>query len=91
MGTIHIPNAAHLGTAAHVMRQAGDWSFSDQSARLVFHDRWAYLQPWVIAAIATWGLRARADGLEVEVEHGHRAGWAWRFGLHKMLDVEPPT
>jgi hypothetical protein len=72
------------------MRSA-DWSVDDDSGTLVFHDRWAYLQPWVIAAIAVWGLRARAAGLEIRVENGHRAGWAWRFGLHDFLGVQPAT
>lgn len=90
MGVIRVPNAAHLGTAAHVLNNA-DWALEDGVATVVFHERWAYLQPWVAAALAAWGLRARAAGINVRVENGHRAGWAWRFGLHDFLGVAPAT
>jgi hypothetical protein len=88
VGTIHLPNAAHLLNAPYVLNRAS-WELEDGTAKLIFHERWAYIQPWVLSAIAAWGLRAQAAGIPVEVENGEQAGWAWRFGLHQFLGVEP--
>jgi hypothetical protein len=47
------------------------------------------MEPWILSALAAWGIRARELGIKITVENGHRAGWAWRFGLGEYLDLAP--
>lgn len=85
---IAIPNSATVRMAKNFLART-DWS-TDTSSKIVrFHPKWCHMQPWVIAALAAWGLAAKRAGVTVQVENPETAGYAWRFGLADYLDVEP--
>ncbi len=47
------------------------------------------MQPWVVAAIAAWGMVARRNGVDIRLENVGTAAYAWRLGLQRYLDVDP--
>jgi hypothetical protein len=42
----------------------------------------------VLAALAAWGLEAKARRIPIKVENPHSGRYAWRFGLAEFLSVE---
>jgi hypothetical protein len=47
------------------------------------------MQPWIIAALAAWGLEAQAASTKISLENAERAAYAWRLGLAAYLGVDP--
>ena len=86
--TIRIPNSTGITNARGFLADF-DWSLDSGETVIRFHEKWSHLQPWVLAAIAAWGLEAKARGVKVSIENGGTAGYAWRFGLADYLGVEP--
>lgn len=86
--TIQIPNSATIRGARGFLQNA-DWSLEGGETVIRFHERWSHMQPWIIAALAAWGLEARSRGVAIRIENGHTARYAWRFGLAEYLGVDP--
>jgi hypothetical protein len=85
---IEIPNSASIRPARGFLAKL-DWSLDDTETLIRFHDRWCYMQPWVLAALGAWGLEAQARDVKVKLKNAHRAAYAWRFGLAEYLGVDP--
>lgn len=66
-----------------------DWTVEPGKTIIRFHDRYCHMEPWVVAALAAWGLRAQEAGVEIAVENANRARYAWRMGLDQYLGVDP--
>lgn len=87
-GLIYIPNSAAIRSCRTFMAEA-DWSLQHDVTVIRFHPKWCHMQPWVVAALAAWGLAAQREGVEVRVENPERARYAWRLGLAQYLGIEP--
>lgn len=85
---IEIPNSATVTQARGFMTKT-DWSLEPGETLVRFHPHWCHMQPWVVAALAAWGLRAQEQGIDIRVENANRAAYAWRFGLGDYLGVNP--
>jgi len=85
---IEIPNSASIRPARGFLAKL-DWSLNDTETLIRFHDRWCYMQPWVLAAPGAWGLEAQARDVKIKLKNAHRAAYAWRFGLGEYLGVDP--
>jgi hypothetical protein len=88
MREIVLPNSAAIRAPGHAVGGA-DWTIHQGSTAIRFHPNWCYLQPWVLAALASWGQRQLSGGGAITVENDRRAAYAWRFGLHEFLGFEP--
>ena len=66
-----------------------DWSLEPGETLIRFHPHYCHMQPWVIAALAAWGLRAQENEISIRVENANRAAYAWRLGLGEYLGVDP--
>ena len=88
MGILQIPNSASVRSARGFMGTM-NWSLDHGTATLRFHERWCHLQPWLLAALAAWGLEAQRRGIEIAIENPASGKYAWRFGLAGYLAVDP--
>lgn len=86
---IEIPNSASIRSAKGFLTRT-DWTHGGHTL-IRFHDRWCHMQPWLLAALAAWGLDARDKETEIELENANRAGYAWRFGLHDYFGIGAPV
>jgi hypothetical protein len=85
---IEIPNSAVIRMARGFLTRT-DWSFDERETLIRFHEKWCHMHPWIIAALAAWGLEAQTRGVDVRLENANRAAYAWRFGLADYLGVDP--
>src|SRR5690242_6280124 len=85
---IEIPNSATVTQARGFMRKT-DWSLEPGETLIRFHPHYCHMQPWVIAAIAAWGLRAQERDITIRVENANRAAYAWRLRLGEYLGIDP--
>lgn len=88
--TVIVPNAADVRHSRGFLTNT-DWTIRPgDTATVRFHERWCHMQPWMLSALAAWGLRARAMGMHISTENADTAGYAWRFGLQNYLGVDAP-
>ena len=88
---VAIPNSAVIRMARGFMARA-DWTIEEGGHTVVrFHPSWCHMQPWVLCALAAWGIEARRRGVDVTIAHPETAGYAWRFGLDDLLRVDVPV
>jgi hypothetical protein len=88
MREISIPNSLTI-TKASSFLSATDWSLKPDEVVIRFHPRWCHLQPWVLSSLGAWSIAARREGTRITVINAKRAVYAWRFGLHRYLGVDP--
>lgn len=88
---IEIPNSAVIRQARGFLARS-DWTIeADGDTVIRFHPAWCHMQPWVLAALGAWAMRARRRGVNIEVENPSTAGYAWRFGLAALLGIAEPA
>lgn len=87
---IRVPNAAAVRQAASFLGYP-DWQLSSGTAIISFHPSYCHMQPWVLAALASWALEFRCTGGEIRVENPERATYGWRLGLAPYLGIETPV
>lgn len=88
MPTLQIPNDASIHTIKNFLTKNSPFCNCDPPAKLVFHPKWAYMDPLALAMTAAWGGWCRRKGLTVNVENcGHHVAYASRMRLFDRIEV----
>jgi hypothetical protein len=88
MPTLQIPNDASIHTIRNFLSKNSPFSVEDNCAKLIFHPKWAYMDPLALVMTAAWGKWCRCRGWEIEVENcGQHVNYPVRMQLFKLLDV----
>jgi len=87
MPTLQIPNDASIHTIRNFLSKNQPFDTA-QPTKLVFHPKWAYMDPLALVMTAAWGAWCRRNGWTVEVENcGQHVNYAARMQLFKHLGV----
>jgi anti-sigma regulatory factor (Ser/Thr protein kinase) len=91
MPTLQIPNDASIHTLKNFLSKNSPFD-RESPAKLIFHPKWAYMDPLALAATAAWGGWCQRHGIAIEVENfGHHVNYPARMQLFKHLGVKLPV
>ncbi|MGO9572979.1 MAG: hypothetical protein ACLPTQ_01465 [Terriglobales bacterium] len=89
MPTLQIPNDASIHTIRNFLSKNSPFSPSESPAKLVFHPKWAYMDPLALVMTAAWGGWCRRKGWPIQVENcGQQVNYAARMKLFEHLGVD---
>lgn len=88
MPTLQIPNDASIHTIRNFLSKNSPFSPTQPPAKLIFHPKWAYMDPLALVMTAAWGGWCQRNGWPVEVENcGQHVNYPARMQLFKHLGV----
>lgn len=85
---LYLPGFAVVRSARGFLARM-DWPLKRGAhARVSFYPGWCHMQPWMLCALAAWGLAAQRHDMTISTTNEASAKYAWRFGLHNFLVLE---
>jgi len=89
MPSIIIPNDASIHTARNFLNTNAPFAVNGNEAIIEFHSRWAHLDPFALASIASWGGWCKRNNFPIKANNiGKHANYAARMRLFQNLGIE---
>ena len=90
MPTLQIPNDASIHTIWNFLSKNSPFETREPPAKLIFHPKWAYMDPLALAMTAAWGGWCQQHGIPIEVDNcGHHVNYAaWMQLFKHLLSIE---